>query len=77
MKMAHIEDVDYVENEHEEPTPYTLVQSDLSPENTREVQTISSSYLNSIDDFISYKLLFRHNRGKPLNRYSPDHEEKV
>ncbi|XP_059659238.1 uncharacterized protein LOC132306059 [Cornus florida] len=62
--------------EQEQPTPHSLVPNDHSPENTPEVQSLNSSPSNTIDDFVGYKLPFRYNRGKPPNRYSPDHGEK-
>ncbi|KAK4844546.1 hypothetical protein QYF36_021519 [Acer negundo] len=62
--------------EQEEPTPHILVPSDHSLENTPEVQYLNSSPNNPIDNSIDYRLHFRDNRGKPPNRYSPDHGEK-
>ena len=56
------------------PPPHKI--PDLSSENTPEVHTLNSSLLHNIDDSISHKLPFRHNREKPLNRYSPNRESK-
>ena len=70
-------DDDENRSEQEQPTtPHILVPNDQSPENTPEVQSLNSSPNNIIDDSVGYRLPFRHNRGKPPNRYSPDHKEK-
>ena len=57
-----------------EPPPHRV--SDLSSKNTPEVYTLNSSLLHNIDDSISHKFPFRHNRGKSPNRYSSDREFK-
>ena len=48
----------------------TIPQADQSLENIPEVQILNSPQ----NIFVGYKLPFRHNHGKPPNRYSPDHE---
>lgn len=58
----------------EQSTPHPLVLDDQSPENTPEVQFLNSSPSDNINDSVGYRLPFRHNRGKPPNRYSPDYE---
>jgi hypothetical protein len=64
------------EAETEDP-PHSTVPDDPSPGNTPEVNspTISSNS-NDIDVHVGYILPFRHNRGKPPNRYSPDIGER-
>ena len=60
-----------------QPDPQSLVpQEDQSPENSPEVRSLNSTLNNDTDSSAMYKLPFRHNRGKPPSRYSPDHEEK-
>ena len=56
---------------------HSLVPNDLSPENIPEVSSsITPLQTNAIDTSAGYVLPFRHNRGKPPNRYSPDIEER-
>ena len=56
---------------------HSLVPNDLSPENIPEVSSsITPLQTNAIDTSAGYVLPFRHNRGKPPNRYSPDLEER-
>jgi hypothetical protein len=56
-------------------SPCPLVPAGPSPENIPEVSNISTpSFIN--DTSAGYNLPFRHNRGKPPNRYSPDMEER-
>ena len=56
---------------------HSLVPNDLSPENFPEVSSsITPLQTNAIDTYAGYVLPFRHNRGKPPNRYSPDIEER-
>jgi hypothetical protein len=64
------------EEEHEEKTensPHSTIPEDPSPENIPEVNfpTISL-HSKDTDVHVGYTLPFRHNHGKPLNRYSPD-----
>ena len=48
-----------------------------SPENFLEVSNSSSSFItNSLDRPSGYVLPFKHNRGKPSNRYSPDKDDR-
>lgn len=64
-------------SKEKQSTPNTIVSSDHSLENTLEVRPLNSSPIDIIDDFVSYRLPFRHNRGKPPNRYSPDNGERM
>ena len=46
-------------------------------ENVIEVSTPTATLrANTLDSFTSYVLPFRHNHGKPPNRYSPEEEER-
>lgn len=57
-------------------TPHSSVPEDPSPhENVPEVSTLAAPlHANILDSSTGYVLPFRHNRGKPPNRYSPDEE---
>ncbi|KAL5762294.1 hypothetical protein ACOSP7_018558 [Xanthoceras sorbifolium] len=58
-------------------SPRSSVPEDPSPENIPEVSSPTiPSHTNELDTSAGYVLPFRHNRGKPPNRYSPDIEEK-
>ena len=47
------------------------------PENVPEVSTPTAPlHANILDSSTGYVLPFRHNRGKPSNRYNPDEEER-
>jgi hypothetical protein len=53
--------------------PHASVLEDPSPENILEVNSRTrSSNSNDIDMHVGYTLPFRHNRGKPPSRYSPE-----
>ncbi|KAL5764225.1 hypothetical protein ACOSQ2_016819 [Xanthoceras sorbifolium] len=57
--------------------PHSPVPEDRSPENIPEVSSPTTpSHTNDLDTSTGYVLPFRHNRGKPPNRYSPDIKEK-
>ncbi|KAL5765958.1 hypothetical protein ACOSP7_016575 [Xanthoceras sorbifolium] len=57
--------------------PHSPVPEDPSLENIPEVSSPTTpSHTNDLDTSTGYVLPFRHNRGKPPNRYSPDIEEK-
>lgn len=47
----------------------TMSQSNQPPKNISEVQVLN--FPQNI--YVGYKLPFRHNRGQPPNRYSPNH----
>ena len=72
------------EPENEEPandeptnTPLASIPKDSTTENTPKVSHSTTSPCdNTLDTPTSYILPFRHNRGKPPNRYSPDEEER-
>ncbi|WJZ96496.1 hypothetical protein VitviT2T_015178 [Vitis vinifera] len=73
------------EAENEEPenteysqSPHSSVPEDPSPpENVPEVSTPTAHlHANILYSFTGYVFLFRHNRGKPPNRYNPDEEER-
>lgn len=51
-------------------TPSPINNPDVS------INTTIPSPINSLDISVGYNLPFRHNRGKPPNRYSPDSEER-
>lgn len=51
---------------------HSLVPDNASPE-VRSPIIIQS---NEIDTLVGYNLPFKHNQGKPLNRYSPDVKEQ-
>ncbi|WJZ84417.1 hypothetical protein VitviT2T_004022 [Vitis vinifera] len=56
---------------------HSLVPNDPPPENIPEVSSfITPLQTNAIDTSAGYVLPFRHNRGKPPTRYSPDIEER-
>ncbi|KAL6319103.1 hypothetical protein AAG906_001576 [Vitis piasezkii] len=56
---------------------HSLVPNDPPLENIPEVSfSITPLQTNAIDTSTGYVLPFRHNRGKPPNRYSPDIEER-
>ena len=71
-----------LENEvpvNDEPanTPLTSVLEDSPTENTLEVSHSTTPPCdNTLDTPAGYILPFRHNRGKPPNRYSSDEEER-
>jgi hypothetical protein len=74
--------IKHIELRNEEPinelqSPYSLVLKDPSPtENVIEVSTPTATlHANILDPSTSYVLPFRHNCGKPLNRYSPKKKE--
>ena len=52
------------------------VPNNCSPNNILEVSSLVSSSSHALDSPTSYHLPFKHNRGKPLVRYSPNVEEK-
>lgn len=57
-------------------SPPSPVLNDPSPENIIEVSSpISPDNNNNGDISVSYELPHRHNRGKPLKRYSPEEED--
>ncbi|KAL6347204.1 hypothetical protein AAG906_012785 [Vitis piasezkii] len=57
--------------------PHSLVPNDPPTENIPEVSSPTTPLqTNAIDTSTGYVLPFRHNRGKPPNRYSPDIEER-
>ncbi|CAL5415338.1 unnamed protein product [Camellia sinensis] len=59
----------------EDPThPPLIPETDQSLANIRKVTTPPPD--NACDTSIGYQLPFRHNRGKPPDRYSPDHVSK-
>ena len=73
------------EAENEEPenteysqSPHSSVPEDPHPlENVLEVSTPTALlHANILDSSTGYVLPFRHNRGKPPNRYNPDEEER-
>ena len=55
--------------------PHSSVPEAPSPENTPEVSSPITP-INDLDNSVGYTLPFRHNRGKPPHRYSPDFEER-
>ena len=56
---------------------HSLVPDDPHPKNIPEVSSsITPLQTNAIDTSAGYVLPFRHNRGKPPTRYSPDIEER-
>ncbi|KAF8397050.1 hypothetical protein HHK36_018688 [Tetracentron sinense] len=74
------------EAENEEPEngepeniefPHSPVPEDSPPWNIPEVSTHTTPlHTNVLDSSTGYVLPFRHNRGKPPNKYSPDEEER-
>ena len=57
--------------------PHFQVPEDSPPRNISEVSTPTTSLqTNVLETPVGYALPFRHNRGKPPNRYSPDEEER-
>lgn len=66
---------------HEQLTGQIVTQSlvpheDQSHEGIPEVQSLNSTPNNELDCSSTYKLSFKHNRGQPPNRYSPNLEER-
>lgn len=49
---------------------------DQNQENIAEVNIPQSDSINCVTDPIGYSLPYRHNRGKPPNRYSPEFEDR-
>ena len=65
------------EVESEDESSHPLLPDNPPPENIPEVSSPTTPLqTNAIDTFAGYVLPFRHNRGKPPNRYSPDIEER-
>ena len=64
------------ENTEYAQSPHSSVPEDPPPpENVPEVSTPAAPlHANILDSSTGYVLPFRHNRGKPPNRYSPDEE---
>ncbi|KAL6337839.1 hypothetical protein AAG906_002304 [Vitis piasezkii] len=62
-------------SEPENEEPHSSVPEAPSPENTPEVSSPITP-INDLDNSVGYTLPFRHNRGKPPHRYSPDFEER-
>ncbi|RVW74465.1 DNA mismatch repair protein MSH3 [Vitis vinifera] len=57
--------------------PHFQVPEDSHPRNISEVSTLTTSLqTNVLETPVGYALPFRHNCGKPPNRYSPDEEER-
>lgn len=56
-------------------TPLSNVPGDESPKDVHEVCSPEPSLDENFDINTGYKLSFRHNRGKPPNRYSPEIEK--
>ena len=69
-----------ISSESENEPPYSSVPEGLSLENIPEVSSPTtptmSPLVDDLDIPVGYNLPFRHNRGKPPNRYSPDFEGK-
>ncbi|KAL6333295.1 hypothetical protein AAG906_028478 [Vitis piasezkii] len=64
-------------NDEPTNTPFTSVLEDFHIENTPKVShSTTLSCDNTLDNPAGYVLHFRHNRGKPPNRYSPDEEKR-
>ena len=56
---------------------HSQVPKDPPPGNISEVSTPTTSLQTDVlETSVGYALPFRHNRGKPPNRYSPDEEER-
>lgn len=64
-------------SKEEQSTLNTIVPIEHFPENTLEVWPLNSSPINIIDEFVIYRLPFKHNRGKPPNWYSLNHGERM
>ena len=65
-----------LEDAESEESLHSLVPNDSPPENIPEVSSSTTPLqTNAIDTSVGYVLPFRHNQGKPPNRYSPDIEE--
>ena len=79
----HIELRNEAANEEPKNTEYpqsphsSVPEGPPPPENVPEVSTPTEPlHANILDSSTGYVLPFRHNRGKPPNRYSPDKEER-
>ena len=55
--------------------PHSSVPEAHFPKNTPEV-SYPITLINDLDNSVGYTLPFRHNRGKPPHRYTPDFEKK-
>ena len=79
---VELENGDNVELEIGELTniepPLTSVPEDSPVENTPKIRSPTTPlYVNALDTITGYVLPFKHNRGKPPNRYSPNEEERI
>ena len=70
-----IQEATFESSELENEEPHSSVPEDPSPENTLEVSSPITP-INVSDNSVGYTLPFRHNRGKPPHRYSPNYEER-
>ena len=73
------ESVSFINAESEDDFPHLLVPDPDDPplENNSEVSSPTTPlHTNVMDKSASHVLPYRHNRGKPSNRYSPDIEDR-
>uniref|UniRef100_A0A2N9HDA0 Reverse transcriptase Ty1/copia-type domain-containing protein n=1 Tax=Fagus sylvatica TaxID=28930 RepID=A0A2N9HDA0_FAGSY len=79
VQTSRAEPVSSANAESEDESPHSSVPNldDPPSENIPEVSSPTTLlHTNAMDTSTSYVLPFRHNRGKPPNRYSPDIEER-
>lgn len=77
-KIEHVElRIEEPENTESHQSPHSSVPEDPPPENVPEVSTpVAPLHANILDSSTGYVLPFRHNHGKPPNKYSPDEKER-
>ena len=63
-------------NQESQPTPLSAVPESPIENNLEVSSSTVPPYNSDLNTPIEYVLPFRHNRGKPPNRYSPDTEER-
>jgi hypothetical protein len=79
VQTSRAEPVSSANAESEDESPHSSVPDPDDPpsENIPEVSSPTTPlHTNAMDTSTGYVLPFRHNRGKPPNRYSPDIEER-
>jgi hypothetical protein len=63
-------------NQETQSTPLSTVPESPTENNPEVSSPIVPPYTSDLNNLVDYVLSFRHNRGKPPNRYSPDIEER-
>jgi len=63
-------------NQETQPTPISAVPESQTENSPKVSSLIVLPYTTNLNTLVEYVLPFKHNRGKPPNRYSPDTEER-